>query len=112
MEEWKFADPPNVAVLSDKSIFKRGDWIAYVVHEADDDDNYNDEDGSWQFHSSHKQNRDEREIMLVSLQNVVRRDESILELADLPKGWHAWRTSKVSPWQRAKSLPIPSNDNE
>ncbi|WP_202356356.1 immunity protein Imm33 domain-containing protein [Mesorhizobium sp. 113-3-3] len=112
MVEWKFADPPNVAVLSDRSIFKSDDWIAYVVHEADDDDVCNDEGGSWQFHSSDTQNRDEREIMLVSLQNVLQRDESILELADLPKGWHAWRTSKSSPWQRAKSLPVPSNDNE
>ena len=46
MAEWKFADPPNVAVCSDRSIFKSGDWIAYVVHEADDDDRYNDEGGS------------------------------------------------------------------
>jgi hypothetical protein len=50
--------------------------------------------------------------MLVGLEKVVRLDESILALADLPKGWHAWRTSKLSPWQRAKSLPVPSNDNE
>lgn len=47
MAEWNFEDPPNVAVLSDKSIFKNGDWIAYVVHEADDDDNYNDEGGNF-----------------------------------------------------------------
>ncbi|MBZ9966142.1 hypothetical protein [Mesorhizobium sp. BR1-1-2] len=114
MKEWKFADPPNVAVLSDKSIFKRDDWIAYVVHEADDDDidNDNDEGGSWRFHSSDTRNWDEREIMLVGLQEVVRLDQSILALADLPKGWHAWRSSKSSPWQRAKSLPVPSNDNE
>ncbi|MGX8010320.1 hypothetical protein ACVDG8_015830 [Mesorhizobium sp. ORM8.1] len=111
MDDWKFEDPRNVAVLSDRSIFKRGDWIAYVVHEADDDDNYNDEGGSWQFHSSDKQNR-ECEVMLVGLEQVVRLDESLLALADLPKGWHAWRTSKLSPWQRAKSLPVPSNDNE
>jgi hypothetical protein len=112
MEEWAFEDPRNLAVLSDKSIFKRGDWIAYVVHEADDDDSYNDEGGSWQFHSSDKQNQDEPEIMLVGLEEVVQLDGSILALADLPKGWHAWRSSKLSPWQRAKSLPIPSNDNE
>jgi len=112
MSEWKFSDPPNVAVFVDRSIFKQDDWIAYVVHEADDDDNYNDEGGSWQFHSSEKQNRDEREIMLVSLQNVVQRDESILELADLPEGWHAWRSSKSSPWQRAKSPPVGFNDND
>ena len=50
--------------------------------------------------------------MLVGLQEVVQQDESILELADLPKGWHAWRTSKSSPWQRAKSRPVGFNDND
>ena len=44
--EWKFPDPPNVAVLSDRSIFTRGDWIAYVVCIRRLDD------GSWQFYSS------------------------------------------------------------
>jgi hypothetical protein len=28
MEQWKFEDPPNVAVFSDRGIFKRGDWMA------------------------------------------------------------------------------------
>ncbi|MER8461704.1 hypothetical protein [Mesorhizobium sp. M1396] len=112
MEGWKFADPPNVAVLSDKRIFKRGDWIAYVVHEDDDDDSSNDDGGSWQFHSSEPGPMDDGDIMLVGLQEVVQLDESILGLADLPKGWHAWRSSKSSPWQRAKSLPVPSNDNK
>ncbi|MBZ9678088.1 hypothetical protein [Mesorhizobium sp. ES1-1] len=77
MEEWTFADPPNVAVLSDEGIFRSGDWIAYVVHEADDDDSFNDEGGSWQFHGSDARNKDEREIMVVALQTVVRLDESI-----------------------------------
>ena len=112
MEGWKFTDPPNLAVLSDKSIFKSGDWIAYVLHEDDNDDNGDDEGGSWQFYSSDTRDWDEREIMLVGLQEVVQLDESILALADLPKGWHAWRSSKSSPWQRAKSRPEPSNDNE
>ena len=112
MEEWKFADPPNVAVLSDKGIFRSGDWIAYVVHEADDDDSFNDEGGSWLFYSSDTRDWEEREIMLVGLQEVVELDDSILTLADLPKGWHAWRSSASSPWQRARSLPVPSNDNE
>jgi hypothetical protein len=50
--------------------------------------------------------------MVVALQTVVKLDESILALVDLPKGWHAWRSSTSSPWQRARSLPVPSNDNE
>lgn len=44
MEEWKFADPPNVAVFVDRAVVTRGDWITYVSHD--------DDDGSWQFHNS------------------------------------------------------------
>ncbi|MCQ8871546.1 hypothetical protein NP945_06890 [Mesorhizobium sp. LMG17149] len=104
MEEWKFADPPNVAVFVDRGIVTRGDWIAYVSHDNDD--------GSWQFHNSETGPVDEGDIMIVSLQNVAQRDESVQALADLPEGWHAWRISRSSPWQRARSHPVPSNDNE
>ncbi|AZO05255.1 MULTISPECIES: hypothetical protein [unclassified Mesorhizobium] len=112
MERWDFEDPPNVAVLSVKGIFRHGDWIAYVVHENDDDDDDNDERGSWQFYSSDTRDRNESDMMLVGLQEVVDRDKSILELADLPKGWHAWRSSRSSPWQRAKSRPLGLRDDE
>lgn len=104
MGEWKFSDPPNVAVFVDRGIFSRDDWIAYVSHD--------DEDGSWQFHNSEPGPVDDDDIMIVGLQKVVKRDESILELADLPEGWHAWRSSKSSPWQRAKSPPVGFNDND
>jgi hypothetical protein len=104
MEEWKFEDPPNVAVISDRSIFSDGDWIVSVSHM--------DEDGSWLFYSSDTRDWDERDTILVGLQEVVRRDESIMELADLPEGWDAWRSSKSSPWQRAKSRPVGFNDND
>ncbi len=104
MSEWTFSDPPNVAVFVHRSIFKRDDWIAHVSHD--------DEDGSWQFHNSEPGPVEDGDIMIVSLQNVVKRDESILELADLPEGWHAWRSSKSSPWQRAKSRPVGFNDDD
>ncbi|TPI36425.1 hypothetical protein FJ414_16160 [Mesorhizobium sp. B3-1-6] len=104
MGEWKFSDPPNVAVFVDGGIFRRNDWIAYVSHD--------DEDGSWQFHNCDPGPVEDGDIMLVGLQEVVKRDESILELADLPEGWHAWRSSKSSPWQRAKSPPVGFNDND
>jgi hypothetical protein len=33
---------------------------------------------------------------------VFQRDKSIGELADLPLGWRAWRSSPDAPWQRAR----------
>jgi len=90
---WKFQEPPNVAVITNKKIIQSGDWIAYVSHDEDD--------GGWQFH-----NRDpleEGNAVIVSLRSIFELDESIGELADLPLGWHAWRERKDAPWQRSKA---------
>ncbi len=40
------------------------------------------------------------DALLVSLKNIVDRDASILELADLSRGWIAQRNSLEAPWQR------------
>jgi hypothetical protein len=50
-----------------------------------------DEDGAWQFHGS-QSSRQEGDARVVSLQNIVELDDTIRDLADLPVGWHAWRT--------------------
>ena len=92
---WRFADPPNVAVIANKKIIKSGDWIAYVTHDEDD--------GGWQFHNGDK--LDESDAAVVSLGSIVALDASINELADLPLGWHAWRERKGSPWLRRKATP-------
>jgi hypothetical protein len=94
MAEWKFQDPPNVAVFTVKQIVWEGDWIAYVTHD--------EEDGGWQFHNSAPGPTKESDASIVALREMVERDSTIVELADLPLGWHAWRESKGSPWHRAK----------
>jgi hypothetical protein len=97
---WKFQDPPNLAVIIDRRIIEKRDWIASVFHELDD--------GGWQFHTISPEPLDVSDGMIVSLQSMVRRDESISELADLPLGWRAWREAKDLPWQRAKIIEIDS----
>jgi hypothetical protein len=94
MTEWKFRDPPNVAVIASRKAVTGGEWIARVSHDA--------EDGGWQFHIADTGPLNDADAMVVSLRNIVQLDESVTELADLPLGWHAWRDSKVTPWQRAK----------
>ena len=93
METWPFEDPPNVAVFVNRKIMEGEEWIAYVTHDADD--------GAWQFRTREADPPDEADAMLVALRSIVRLDESVTELADLPLGWHAWRASKSAPWQRA-----------
>lgn len=91
--EWKFQDPPNVAVIANRKIVNGGDWIAYVTHDEDD--------GGWQFHN--REPLTERDATVVSLRSIFELDRSVEELADLPLGWHAWRENKDAQWQRRKN---------
>lgn len=91
-KEWLFKDPPNVAVFADIMIINKDTWIYYVCHDVDD--------GAWQFHGPTGL-ADEENIKIVSLKNLVDIDKTIVTLFDLPPGWCAWRTSALSPWQRA-----------
>jgi hypothetical protein len=91
--DWKFQDPPNVAVITNKRIIKSQDWIAHVSHDEDD--------GGWQFHGRGPLN--EQDAAVVSLRSIVELDPSVAELADLPLGWSASRESPDSPWHRSGS---------
>jgi hypothetical protein len=89
-----FSDPSNVAVIASRRVVFAGDWISYVSHDA--------EDGAWQFHGSEPEATQESDAVVVSLQSILEFDSTILELADLPIGWHASRTAKAAPWRTAK----------
>jgi hypothetical protein len=93
MENWPFADPPDVASITVRQIVREGHPVLLVAHDADD--------GSWQFLTGGA--FDVADGMVVSLQGMVERDSSLAELADLPLGWQAWREQRGSPWQRGPS---------
>jgi hypothetical protein len=92
-DSWPFDDPQDVAVITLKRIIFEGRPILYVSHD--------EEDGYWQFLDG----RDvaSEDAAVVGLGEVVERDPSILELADLPGGWKAWRSSPDAEWQRSPS---------
>jgi len=94
IENWIFNDPPDVAVIVSRKIVVEHEWIAYVSHDSGD--------GAWQFHVTQTEPVKERDAMVVSLQSIVKIDSSVVELASLPPGWHAWRASKDAVWERAK----------
>jgi hypothetical protein len=98
MRTWPFKDLPNVAVITTWKIVNGSDWIAYVYHDADD--------GGWQFHTSEAGPPSVSDAAVVALSEIVQLDETVTELADLPMGWHAWRASKNSPWQRIKTPTV------
>jgi len=57
-----------------------------------------EDDGAWQFLTGDA--FDKAEAMLVSLESMVARDCSLLQLADIQPGWMAWRESPDAPWGR------------
>lgn len=70
---------------------------------------HEEEDGAWQFHSG--QTVTTKDLMIVGLDEIVRLDPSIAELADLPLGWQAQRQSIKEPWVREPQPPAPASDD-
>ena len=90
-QDWPFDQPRNTASITLCSIVFAGAPILHVTHDEDDH--------GWQFVGV--EDAQENDACIVGLAEIVARDPSVLELADLPPGWHAWRASSESPWQRA-----------
>lgn len=92
MGQWLFDDPRNVAVFTVRSVWEDRRPILYVFHDHDD--------GAWQFHVDIEPDCGESSV--VALEEIVRIDPTIMELADLPLGWCAWREAIGMPWERKK----------
>jgi hypothetical protein len=98
---WRFADPPDLAVITVKRILSREGWIALVSHDADD--------GGWQFLTGAPLS--DEDAAVAGLRQIVELDRSVEDLADLPTGYLAWRDSPTSPWHRKETRsrdPSPS----
>ncbi len=68
--------------------------ILYVSHD--------DDDGAWQMLTNDA--ADMSQAMIVALVQLIERDRTLIELADMPLGWSASREDANSPWiRRAKS---------
>ncbi|MEZ5980326.1 MAG: hypothetical protein R3F34_19235 [Planctomycetota bacterium] len=91
---WPFEQPPDCAVNTTTFVVHRGETITHVNHGA--------YDHGWQFYSSGKGTIED--VIVVSLATIVRLDPSILELADLPPGWQAFRNAADEDWVRATSI--------
>jgi hypothetical protein len=89
-DAWPFDQPQNCAVLTLRSIVFDGQPILYVFHDPNDH--------GWQFLDGRP--IDMAHATLVSLKEIVNRDSSVLELADMPPGWSATRATSSSPWRR------------
>ena len=88
-DRWPFTQARNTAAFMTSQVLKHREAILLVVH---------DEDGEWQFIGSTDGTAENCRV--VCLHDAVDLDCSILDLADLPLGWHAVRDSVETAWTR------------
>ena len=89
-DDWPFDQPRNCAAITIRPIVFDGAPILHATHD----------DHGWPFLG--REDADEAQGAVVALSTIVRLDPSVLDVADLPPGWHAWRESRSSPWQRSR----------
>ena len=87
---WPFPDVPQTVVFTTQDIAEGGEPIVLVAHDPDD--------GAWQFLSA--KTSPETEGRIATLEEIVVKDPSLEELANLPTGWQAIRESPHAPWRR------------
>ncbi len=83
----QFKESLDTAVLTSKYVLSGSSPIVYIAHH---------EDGTWEFWG--EEIIDESEIVVVSLGQIIKIDQAVLEVADLPIEFNAVRESKQKPW--------------
>jgi hypothetical protein len=89
---WRFQEGCNRAVFTTKPVIHDGLPILLVSH---------DTDGDWQFLCGTTNQVDDAAV--VSLGGILQRDPTLLQLADLLKGWQASRQDAGDAWKRQKA---------
>lgn len=91
-EEWPFDQPRNCATMTSRKVIQGGEAITHAFHD--------ESDHGWHFYSSSGAGM--LDAMIVTLENIVKGDGSVREIADLPPGWMAVRTGPGAPWVRRR----------
>lgn len=86
----KFNESPDVAVFTTRFVIEDHEPVIKVVH--------HDDDGSWEF-TGGTQGSADADYRVIALHEMIERDPSLLEVADLPSGGKAFREAKGDPWK-------------
>ena len=97
--ERRFPISGGTVVCTTSYVMRNGSPILMVSHDADGEGRT-----GWQFHAGNDDYEPEV-LMLVTLDEVLRLDPSITEVADLAPNWEARRRTKGGPWVRKPSDP-------
>jgi hypothetical protein len=82
-----FDDDLQIYVFTTRFVIKNNSPITFITH---------DENGDWQFMGD--DDFEENDAMIVSLEEMIEHDSSILEVADLPYNCKAYRENINSHW--------------
>jgi hypothetical protein len=97
--DWPFSDPTNAVAISTRQVVREGYPVLRVSH---------DFDGDWQVLCG--TTTDVEDALVVCLGCAFQRNPCIGALADLPRGWTAWRDSPDDPWTREPKVPEPDDE--
>jgi hypothetical protein len=100
LAKWPFADSEDLGVFLCEHVFDRSLPILFVTH---------DHDGDWQFLCGEHTHEDGKP-RLVCFGCIISRDPSLIELADMPRGWGADRATATDAWNQGP-LPKPDDDD-
>ena len=101
-KDWPFCEPDNTAAFTCSHVFD-GASILLVTHDT--------EDGAWQFLCGQVHESDDSP-RIVCLGCIAEKDNTLLELADLPLGWCAERKDKYSQWIREPHEFLSEDDHD
>ena len=85
-----FKEDLNTAVFTIKYVLDKRSPILWIFHY--------EEDGSWQFSGEEEIISDE-EYRVISLEEIINLDNSVLEVSDMQLEYMAYRDSVDHPWQ-------------
>jgi hypothetical protein len=89
MDDWPFADPPDLGVITTQQVLD-GASVRLVSHDEDD--------GRWQFLCGMTSDPDDGRI--VHLSHVIDAFPELRAMADLPLGWVARWCKEHREWHR------------
>lgn len=99
--DWPFDQPRNCATFTMRQVMDGSEPILLVSHD--------EEDHGWQFIGVSQASM--ADAMVVALEEVVGRDPTVIEVADLEPGWQAVRDCVGGPWMR-RPRPLTSGDGK
>lgn len=94
-DDWPFDQPRNCATFTTRAVLDGSEPILFVSHDADDH--------GWQFIG--RSGAVMADARVVTLEEMVCLDPTVLEVADLAPGWQATRDVAGAAWSRHQARP-------